>query len=179
MTEWKGQSMPSDFDALGAMLREAHKNGLSFFVSLNAFSEGHSYALRDFGKPGSLFGEPGWGYEHPYLQSVRYDAQPLVLALGGDAFHLSPRRNEWAYGAELAVVTSAPLFPSASLYARIDSSGRVLSLSDEYPSAAGTVLGARGGGAAFLRLHAQPGMSLRLDSVAEFRRSGDRRTRSR
>ncbi|MCH7903572.1 MAG: family 10 glycosylhydrolase [Armatimonadetes bacterium] len=172
MTEWKGQSMPADFDALGAMLLEAHKNGLSFFVSLNAFSEGHSYAQRDSGKPGTQFGDPGWGYEHPDLQSVRYSAHPLVAAFTGDMVRLSKERNEWSDGADLAFVTGTSISPTAQLYALLDSSGRVVSLSEEYPSAVGTVLAARGEGIAFLRLYAQPGMSLRLDSVARFLRSG-------
>ena len=36
MTEWKGQSMPEEFDPLEAMVRHAKANGLSLFVSMNA-----------------------------------------------------------------------------------------------------------------------------------------------
>ena len=57
MTEWKGQSMPTDFDPLKAMVREAHANGLSLLVSMNAFAEGHSYSKRDANLPTCVFGK--------------------------------------------------------------------------------------------------------------------------
>lgn len=72
MTSWRGKSMQLGFDPVAVMRKRASSKGLSFFVSLNAFSEGHSYAKRDEGKPDSQFGDAGWGYKHPDLQSVVY-----------------------------------------------------------------------------------------------------------
>lgn len=72
MTSWRGKSMPAGFDPVRVLRDQCTVRGLSFFVSLNAFSEGHSYAKRDENKPDSQFGAPGWGYEHPELQSVVY-----------------------------------------------------------------------------------------------------------
>ncbi|MBS1723333.1 MAG: family 10 glycosylhydrolase [Armatimonadetes bacterium] len=72
MTAWKGQSIPAGFDPVKAVSEAARAEGLSFMVSLNAFSEGHSYAKRDESKPDSQFGDAGWGYRHPELQSVLY-----------------------------------------------------------------------------------------------------------
>lgn len=83
MTAWKGQTMPAGFDPVIVFRREASRLGLSFCVSLNAFSEGHSYAKRDEGKADSLFGDPGWGYKHPELQTVVYRRDGLKPAGDG------------------------------------------------------------------------------------------------
>ncbi|MBS1714089.1 MAG: family 10 glycosylhydrolase [Armatimonadetes bacterium] len=76
MTRWKDQTMPEGYDPVKAMRAETLAAGLSFFVSLNAFCEGHQYAKRDEGKADSQFGDAGWGYRHPELQSVVYSATP-------------------------------------------------------------------------------------------------------
>ncbi len=68
LTEWKGKTMPADFDPLPIMLREAHKDGLTLLCSLNAFSEGHR-----------LF-NVGPGYNRPTQQTVLYEAKPILRA---------------------------------------------------------------------------------------------------
>ncbi len=78
LVSWKGEVMPADFDPLAAMIEVGHAHGLSVFVALNAFSEGHLYAKREEKNAKSPFGKPGWGYEHPELQTVQYVAHPFV-----------------------------------------------------------------------------------------------------
>jgi len=83
MTRWKDQTLPAGYDPVKAMRAATLAEGVSFFVSLNAFSEGHSYAKRDEGKADSQFGDPGWGYRHPELQSVVYSATPAEEVRAG------------------------------------------------------------------------------------------------
>lgn len=78
LTSWRDAQLEPGFDPLLHMVEEGHKNGLSVFVSMNAFSEGHSYGKRDFGTPGNQFFKPGWGYGHPELQSTRYVPVPTI-----------------------------------------------------------------------------------------------------
>ena len=66
LTEWKGKTLPLDFDPLPIMVREAHKDGLTLLCSLNAFSEGHR-----------LF-NVGPGYNRPTQQTVLYEAHPVL-----------------------------------------------------------------------------------------------------
>ena len=96
MTEWKGQTMPLEYDPLAAMVREAHANGLSILVSMNAFSEGHSYSKRDENLPNTQFGKPGWGYEHPELQTHVLWSTPFILSPRsfGLAYGVSPTTNK-------------------------------------------------------------------------------------
>jgi hypothetical protein len=60
MTEWKGRTLPKEFDPLAVMLAKARENKLSLFVSMNAFSEGHSH-----------FPERGPGAKRPQWQTGR------------------------------------------------------------------------------------------------------------
>lgn len=75
MISWRGKSMPDGFDPVKMFRSETRRLGLSMLVSMNAFSEGHSYALRDKDLPDTQFGDPGWGYRHPELQSVIYSSK--------------------------------------------------------------------------------------------------------
>ena len=68
LTEWRGKTMDAGFDPLPIMVREAHKDGLTLFASLNAFSEGHR-----------LF-NVGPGYARPTLQTVLYEPKPILRA---------------------------------------------------------------------------------------------------
>jgi hypothetical protein len=60
LLEWKGKNL-GDFDPLGPMSREAKKHGLQFFVSMNAFCDGHRLVNR------------GPGFQRPDEQSVVYE----------------------------------------------------------------------------------------------------------
>ena len=71
LLEWRGRTMDASFDPLPLMIREAHRDGLQLFVSLNAFSEGHR-----------LF-NVGPGYNRPTQQTVLYEGRPILRA--GDA----------------------------------------------------------------------------------------------
>jgi len=73
---WRGQTLPKDFDPLPVMAREAHRNGLMLLVSLNAFSEGHNLM------------KTGPGFKEKDLQSVVYDAIPLLRTSTGETFSL-------------------------------------------------------------------------------------------
>lgn len=76
MTSWRGKSIPAGYDPVRAVERECRRLGVSFLVSLNAYSEGHSYSKRDEAKADTQFGAPGWGYQRPELQSVIYVQKP-------------------------------------------------------------------------------------------------------
>ncbi|MCH8979990.1 MAG: family 10 glycosylhydrolase [Armatimonadetes bacterium] len=131
MTEWKGQSMPEEFDPLAAMVREAAANGLSLFVSLNAFSEGHSFSKRYEDDPDTLFGKAGWGYEHPELQTHQYRPTPVLAAVSGRGISLSRVLNEWDGSA--AVYSTVRGLPKADWYIALDEDGFVLSSSSDKP----------------------------------------------
>ena len=77
LTEWKGQTLSSDFDPLTAMVHEAKVANLNIFVSLNAFSEGHK-----------LF-QVGPGFDKKDWQSVCYEAKPVVQLDDSERFPLS------------------------------------------------------------------------------------------
>ena len=131
MTSWKGQSMPAGFDPVAVFRRETKRDGISMLVSMNAFSEGHSYAKRDAGKPDSLFGAPGWGYEHREHQSVLYRAQPIVKRRIPYAavFPLCPQANPARWSEDGALFTQLPI-PSltGSKYLTIDTKNVVRSV---------------------------------------------------
>ncbi len=110
MNSWKGQSMPKGFDPVREFRKVTKNLGLSFFVSLNAFSEGHSYAKRDAMKPDSLFGEPGWGYAHPEHQSVVYKPVPSFrIGLSTRLWSLCPRLNPDRWSEDGALFDKPPL----------------------------------------------------------------------
>jgi len=88
LVSWKGISMPKGFDPVKVFRSETTRLGLSFLVSMNAFSEGHSYAWRDKDLPGTQFGSPGWGYDHPELQTVVYSSKQE-----GEKFQLSSKNQ--------------------------------------------------------------------------------------
>lgn len=152
MTEWKGQAMPADFDPLAAMVREAHKNGLSLLVSMNAFSEGHSYSKRDENLPNTQFGKPGWGYEHPELQSYVLRSNPVfILDIGfNQAFvNLPTTPNTWA--GDYGLFTSTTQLPEADWYVTIDEKWAVTAAGAQRPTTGGAFIVGRGTSAENLR----------------------------
>lgn len=82
MALWRNVALPASFDPLKIMVREAHLQGLSLIVSINAFSEGH----RDF--------KVGPGYVKPEWQTVLYDAKPLIVGRDGFKYPMWPKLDE-------------------------------------------------------------------------------------
>ncbi len=145
LTEWKGQKMPLEFDPLAAMVREAKKNGLSILVSMNAFAEGHSYAKRDADNPDTQFGKPGWGYEHPELQTHVYKANPAIFPANGDQLPvvvLPSKPNTW--NGDNAIFTTLTNLPTADWYVALDEKGSILSRGPEKPTTGVSFILAKG-----------------------------------
>lgn len=173
MTSWKGLSMPKGFDPVSVFRAQTKAKGLSFLVSLNAFSEGHSYAKRDEAKADTQFGAAGWGYEHPELQSVLYKPQPVLVvrsAAGPKQFELHPAINpaEWTTGAALFDKLPVPKVENAT-YVTVDKRLIVTAASKLPPSQLATaeqviVVGSQ-------LAEATPGDKVEFDSAGHFRPS--------
>ena len=85
LTSWVGdRTLPSDFDPLAEMVKDAHANGLQIVASMNVFSEGH----RDF--------KIGPGYQHPEWQTTLYEPSLSIMSsvTGAIPFPLSDRANQ-------------------------------------------------------------------------------------
>jgi uncharacterized lipoprotein YddW (UPF0748 family) len=132
LVQWRDQTLPPGFDPVAPMRREAKARGLSFLVSLNAFSEGHSFAKRDEDKPGSVFGDPGWGYRNRHAQTVQYEPHPAVV-IDGKAVDIQPTMNPSEPDGRLMLFDRAPagLKPSRSVV--VSSSGEVVSVHEGAP----------------------------------------------
>ena len=151
LTDWKGQHMPLEYDPLAAMVREAHANGLSLLVSMNAFAEGHSYAKRDENNPDTQFGKPGWGYEHRELQSWVLRTAPLIVRpdeIGGGAnfpgsISLPKSPNTWLDDG-IGLFTSLAALPAADWYLALDEKARVLSVGRQKPTVGAVFVVAKG-----------------------------------
>ncbi|MBX3112063.1 MAG: family 10 glycosylhydrolase [Fimbriimonadaceae bacterium] len=76
LTSWKGVAFPPGYNPLAEVLQAGHHVGLNVCVSMNAFSEGHSYAKAAVGKPDSPFGDAGPGYRWPERQAVVLRSEP-------------------------------------------------------------------------------------------------------
>lgn len=103
LTLWRDRTMPEGYDPLAAFVRETKRRGLSLLIAMNAFSEGHQFAKREAG-PTSNLGDPGWGYTRPDLQTVQYDATP-VLEVSGHELEVHPRLNPQTWEQPVAVLT--------------------------------------------------------------------------
>ena len=98
LTEWRGSSLPADFDPLTIMAREAKAANLTLFVSMNAFSEGHRlYSV-------------GPGYEKKDWQTVVYDCKPIIRYDADNALDLTPQGEKPKPGA-IQVFSSAANIP--------------------------------------------------------------------
>lgn len=135
MTEWKGQTMPADYDPLKAIVREAHANGLSLLVSMNAFSEGHSYSKRDENNPNTQFGKPGWGYEHPELQTHVLRSTPTISSPLSFGLAISLSRTPNRLDGNAAVYTNLQQLPVADWYLALDEQGTVTHSGPNKPAA--------------------------------------------
>lgn len=171
LLEWKDATMPKEYDPLAAMVREAKRQGLQLFVSLNAFSEGH----RDF--------QMGPGYDHPEWQTVLYEPKPFVRAsfMTRPTYPVVSEPNEEPADASvLGLVTDAARIPfkpaSDSVAVVLDGAGRVMAqggasdfraLAPTTPQGGSLVWG-WGDAARFLRTYAKPGDVLEFDSTAQY-----------
>ncbi len=81
ITHWRAETMTPGYDPLRAFVTECKKRNLPLFVSMNAFSEGHQYAKREEAAETKQFFNPGWGYDHPELQTTRYVPVPTIGGL--------------------------------------------------------------------------------------------------
>lgn len=82
LEEWRGRRLPADFEPVPIMIREARKAGLSIFLAINAFSEGHRNFL------------VGPGYQWRDRQTVLYETQNLLRMPDQTTFALASRANE-------------------------------------------------------------------------------------
>ena len=121
MTEWKGRTLPKEFDPLSVMLAKARENKLSLFVSMNAFSEGHSH-----------FPERGPGAKRPDWQTVLCEPELRIRVDGEEesAYLLSDRVNQPPRQLDdLALYSDASKLPKladGAVIAVVDSSYKVL-----------------------------------------------------
>lgn len=167
LTEWKGRVLPAGFDPLTIFCREAKARGLSLLVSLNAFSEGH----RDF--------RVGPGYDLPDQQTVLYEATP-ILRLDNVTFPIAAEANKLGEGEQsLFAYTDANRLPTPTegLFAiTLDRTGRIVDgfefggVGAGVPTIprGGSALFGRGAAAVFLRQHAQPGATAKIDTQPVF-----------
>lgn len=81
ITSWRAEKMTPGFDPLAIFVAKCRTRKLTLFVSMNAFSEGHQYAKREEAAETKQFFKPGWGYQHPELQTVRYIPVPTIGGL--------------------------------------------------------------------------------------------------
>jgi hypothetical protein len=166
LTEWKGRTMPSDYDPLKAMVREARSNGLSMFVSMNAFSEGH----RDF--------KVGPGYAHVDWQTVIYEPKFNVASPLGQSYPVSPLPNKMPVDDTMLGVFNdkKTLPPSQEVFyaVSLNRNGGVVEaltgagLANITIPKDGSVLVGTGNAANFLRSQALPNVKLAFDTLPQF-----------
>lgn len=133
ITFWRDAKLEQGFDPLKFMVAEAHKNGLVLLVSMNAFSEGHRYAKEEENKADKQFFKPGWGYDHPDLQTTRLVTYP-ALKTENHCYPIDPKLNPatWSTYAELGLYQKVPT-ADLKAFATLDSNGKVLAVSQTKP----------------------------------------------
>ena len=67
MTEWKGETLPEDFDPLAELLKDGHAAGLEVVANMNVFCEGHRWSGQ------------GPGFAHPEWQSTLLEPTPVLV----------------------------------------------------------------------------------------------------
>ncbi|MBV6458439.1 MAG: hypothetical protein HONBIEJF_01567 [Fimbriimonadaceae bacterium] len=181
LTYWRGRRFPKGMDPIPAMLVAARKQGLSFMVSLNAFSEGHRTAL-ETDKPNE-FRPDGPGYAKTDQQTVFYDAEPFLYAPMSldEKFRVHPTLNApLADGDRIRVFSDAKRLterPSDFYGLVVDPQGKITGIvhPDQEPinlPARASVYAGIGNAGAFLKRFALGGR-IRLGSTPRFLRSAD------
>ena len=167
LQEWKGKILPAEFDPLAQMVTECKNAGLTLFVSLNAFSEGH----RDF--------KVGPGYEKKDWQTVLYEPLLSAYSIYNDNYPVSGILNKLASnGDQIAAFNDRNALPdqgSQDMYAvALDKFGIVAATYQgvNVPAARVprdvSVLVGKGAAANFLKNQAPINSKLRFDSVPKF-----------
>lgn len=160
---WRGQTLPLDFDPLPIMVREAHLNHLMLLTSLNAFSEGHNLM------------HEGPGFSQPSLQSVLYNAVPVLKTNSGKQLPLdsilNPGRSQTAGEAQLFNNPTQARAFAPHFAALLAADGTVLSVAEN-----GIPEGFKTGEriVCFDQADAlEPGVQTGIDSEAEYVRAAD------
>lgn len=168
LTRWRDQRLPIDFDPVPIFVRECKRVGLSFMVSLNAFSEGHRMAKEQENNPDSPFGKAGPGYSRPAEQTVHYVPLPW-LKLGSEQTRLTMGLNPRTIGPnEIGVYSQAPTVAGEMVI--LDSRG-VVQLNNVPMPPGGRILVGLGTGAEFLRRLAIPGRRFEIVTTPSFQRA--------
>lgn len=163
LLEWRGKTMPADFDPLAIFVRESKRNHLALDVSLNAFSEGHRMFL------------VGPGYARPEQQTVLYESFPVLRDDAGATISLASKAATMEAD-KVGVFTSAanlPVDPAPSIVVATRR-GVVIGAAEsgatlpDLPKGSVIFAAMDGVAADFLRSHATPGAGLAIDSVPMF-----------
>lgn len=166
LAEWRGVALPQELDPLKEMLVEAKKVGLTFFISLNSFSEGHR-----------MF-HVGPGYDMPDQQTVLYEPNP-VLQLSSGRYPIAPTTNVQPQGDAIGAFTDASKIPPPApgqFAITITKAGFVLDgfeqggVGERVPVVppGGCVLWGKGQAAEWLKSHTSPGDPVTFDSPPLF-----------
>ncbi len=162
LVEWRGNTLPKDFDPLTVMCRAAKNENLSLFVSMNAFSEGHR-----------MF-QVGPGYEKKDWQTVLYSPKPAIRLDSGPPIDLTVPFDKVEPGS-VSIFTSADKVPKTDLDGfavivnkqfKMESTVEGTALSDGIkPLAKGSIVlyGAATAGA-FLKANFRPNDSIHFDT---------------
>lgn len=68
LLDWKGATLPADFDPLAVFVQEAHAAGMQLIANMSTFGEGHKYF------------DKGPAYDNPSWQTILYEASRTVKA---------------------------------------------------------------------------------------------------
>jgi uncharacterized lipoprotein YddW (UPF0748 family) len=150
LLEWRGQSLPADFDPVPGMVEAAHGRHLSIILSMNAFSEGHR-----------LF-KAGPGYQQPEHQTVLYIPVPSVR-IGESTWPLSASEDQIAE--DKITVLSSLAKVKGGFWVSVGPKGSVsaTSLSGDPVATSQTILFGTGKAADFLHQHAGIGSSIEFE----------------
>lgn len=159
LEKWRELVLPKDFDPLAAMVRECRRLSLPLYASMNVFSEGHRFT------------KTGPGYDNPDLQSVQYDAEPLLRspAEPSAVYPLLAVTENMVFDENHVYVSTAPTLPKAPEAGRfqcvIDASGmtepkRMDSKDPIKIPPGGSILFAYGSAASWLSKHSSKGKRL-------------------
>jgi hypothetical protein len=141
LISWRDEALEPGFDPMIPLQEAAEEHGLSLLVAMNAFSEGHSWSRRYADDPDSSFGEPGWGYENPDLQTVQYEALP-VLRRGEYEADVHPQLNPDSWDEPIALFTSkTPSTQPGDIVRVINKQGRLLPLGTPIPENGAKLVG--------------------------------------
>ncbi|MEZ5164030.1 MAG: alpha amylase family protein [Fimbriimonadaceae bacterium] len=169
ITRWRNETLEPGYDPLKHFVTYAHKNDLQLLVAMNAFSEGHSYSKRDSNQDPNPFFKPGWGYDHPELQTVRYVAKPTFRGL-----EVFPSMNPAKWDTPCAVFSRVPSAEDIEAYVFVDNKDIVVGVSATKPEMipGAALYCGRGEGASAL-LSLSEGDRFVLGSRAEYVRIGE------